>query len=128
MRSPARSRRSCHNSRTGDRSIPGRRRRRCRPARREGYQRGRASAVPPFYYPVAMSPSPPSGQQFVLTFGDQRAVLTEVGAGLRTYTVADRDVIDDNGEDEMCRMDRGQLLLRWPNRMRDGLYEFGGPD
>jgi len=73
-----------------------------------------------------MSPSPPSGQQFVLTFGDQRAVVTEVGAGLRTYTVAERDVIDGYGEDEMCSIGRGQLLLPWPNRIEDGRYEYGG--
>jgi aldose 1-epimerase len=83
-------------------------------------------AVAPFYYPVAMSPSPPSGQQFVLTLGDQRATVTEVGAGLRTYTVADRDVIDGYGEDEMCSLGRGQLLLPWPNRIEDGQYEFAG--
>jgi len=73
-----------------------------------------------------MSPSPPSGQQFALTFGDQRVVVTEVGAGLRTYTVGDRDVIDGYGEDEMCTMGRGQLLLPWPNRIEDGQYEFEG--
>ena len=73
-----------------------------------------------------MSPSPPSGQQFVLTFGDQRAVVTEVGAGLRTYTVAEGDVIDGYGEDEMCSIGRGQLLLPWPNRIEDGRYEYGG--
>jgi aldose 1-epimerase len=82
--------------------------------------------VPPFYYPVAMSTSPPSGQQFVLTFGDQRAIITEVGAGLRTYTVADREVIDGYHEDEMCTIGRGQLLLPWPNRIEDGQYEFAG--
>ena len=73
-----------------------------------------------------MSPSSPSGQQFVLTYGDQRAVVTEVGAGLRTYTVGDRDVIDGFGEDEMCTIGRGQLLLPWPNRIEDGAYEFEG--
>jgi aldose 1-epimerase len=73
-----------------------------------------------------MSPSPPSGQQFVLTIGDQRAVITEVGAGLRLYTVADRDVIDGYPEDEMCSIDRGELLVPWPNRIEDGQYEFAG--
>jgi aldose 1-epimerase len=73
-----------------------------------------------------MSPSPPSGQQFALTFGDQRAVVTEVGAGLRTYTVDERDVIDGYREDEMCSIGRGQLLLPWPNRIEDGQYEFAG--
>lgn len=82
--------------------------------------------MPPFYYPVAMSPSPPSGRQFVLTLGEQRAVITEVGASLRTYTVADREVIDGYPEDEMCTIGRGQLLLPWPNRIEDGRYEFAG--
>jgi aldose 1-epimerase len=69
---------------------------------------------------------PPSGQQFVLTSGEQRAVVTEVGAGLRAYTVGDRDVIDGFAEDEMCSVGRGQLLLPWPNRIDDGQYEFAG--
>jgi aldose 1-epimerase len=73
-----------------------------------------------------MSVSPPSGHQFVLTFGDQRAIVTEVGAGLRTYSVDSRDVIDGYAEDEMCSHGRGQLLLPWPNRIEDGQYEFGG--
>jgi aldose 1-epimerase len=69
---------------------------------------------------------PPSGQQYVLTFGDQRAIVTEVGAGLRTYTVGDRDIVDGFAEDEMCSIGRGQLLLPWPNRIEDGRYEFAG--
>lgn len=73
-----------------------------------------------------MSPTPPSGRQFVLTLGDQRAVVTEVGAGLRTYTVAGRDVVDGFKEDEMCSIARGQLLLPWPNRIEDGRYAFAG--
>ena len=73
-----------------------------------------------------MSPSPPSGHQYVLTLGDQRAIVTEVGAGLRAYTVAGRDVIDGYREDEMCPIGRGQVLLPWPNRIEDGQYEFAG--
>ena len=61
-----------------------------------------------------------------MTLGDQRAIVTEVGAGLRSYTVADRDVIDGYREDEMCSIGRGQLLLPWPNRIEDGQYEFDG--
>jgi aldose 1-epimerase len=73
-----------------------------------------------------VSAIPPSGQQYALTFGDQRAVVTEVGAGLRTYTVGDRDVVYGYAEDEMCSIGRGQLLLPWPNRIEDGQYEFAG--
>ena len=52
--------------------------------------------------------------------------MTEVGAGLREYTVGERDVVDGFPEDEMCSIARGQLLLPWPNRIEDGQYEFGG--
>jgi len=75
---------------------------------------------------VAVSAIQPSGEQFVLTSGEHRAVVTEVGAGLRAYTVGDRDVIDGFAEDEMCSVGRGQLLLPWPNRIEDGQYEFAG--
>jgi aldose 1-epimerase len=68
----------------------------------------------------------PSGKQYVLTFGDQRAVVTEVGAGLRVYSVGGRDVIDGYREDELCPIGRGQVLLPWPNRIEDGQYEFEG--
>jgi aldose 1-epimerase len=71
-----------------------------------------------------VSAIPPSGQQYVLTFGDQRAVVTEVGAGLRTYTIGDRDVVDGYREDEVCPIARGQVFLPWPNRIEDGQYEF----
>jgi aldose 1-epimerase len=69
---------------------------------------------------------PPSGRQYVLTFGDQRAVVTEVGAGLRSYAVEGRDVIDGYREDEVCPIARGQVLLPWPNRIENGEYEFEG--
>ena len=75
---------------------------------------------------MAVAAIPPSGQQYVLTSGDQRAVVTEVGAGLRAYTVGDRDVVDGFAADEMSSVGRGQVLLPWPNRIEDGQYEFGG--
>ena len=68
----------------------------------------------------------PSGQQYVITHGEQRAVITEVGASLRTYSVAGEDVIDGYGDDEMASVARGAPLLPWPNRLRDGRYEFLG--
>ena len=68
----------------------------------------------------------PSGEQFEIAFEDQRVVVTEVGGGLRTYSVADRDVIDGYGADEMSTAGRGQVLIPWPNRLQDGSYEFDG--
>jgi aldose 1-epimerase len=53
-------------------------------------------------------------------------VVTEVGATLRELSDGGRPVIDGFGADEVCGGGRGQLLLPWPNRIRDGAYELGG--
>jgi aldose 1-epimerase len=68
----------------------------------------------------------PSGEQYDLVFEDQRATIVEVGAGLRTYSVAAREILDGYAEDEMCTSGRGQVLAPWPNRLDDGAYEWDG--
>ena len=68
----------------------------------------------------------PSGEQIEINAGEQRAVVVEVGAGLRSYTVGERDVLDDYEADEMASAGRGQVLMPWPNRIQDGTYEFAG--
>jgi aldose 1-epimerase len=68
----------------------------------------------------------PSGEQVVLTLEDQRAVVVEVGGGLRAYSAGGRELVDGYEADEMCTSGRGQLLLPWPNRIEDGAYEFDG--
>ena len=68
----------------------------------------------------------PSGRQLELTYGDQRAVVVEVGGGLRAYTAGGADVLDGYAEDELSPSGRGQVLLPWPNRLEDGSYEFDG--
>lgn len=68
----------------------------------------------------------PSGEQYEIVSGAHRAVLTEVGATLRTYEVGGAEVVRGFGVDEMPRGGRGQQLLPWPNRIRDGKYTFGG--
>jgi aldose 1-epimerase len=69
---------------------------------------------------------PPSGEQFELTLGDQRAVVVELGGGLREYTRTGLAVLDGYAVDAMCTSGRGQLLIPWPNRLRHGAYEFEG--
>jgi aldose 1-epimerase len=69
---------------------------------------------------------PPSGEQFEIVFDAQRAVVVQVGGGLRTYAAGGRDVLDGYGEDQMCSSGRGQVLIPWPNRIAGGNYEFGG--
>lgn len=68
----------------------------------------------------------PSGEQIEIRAGDQRAVVVEVGAGLRSYMVAGRDVLDGYGEHDMATAGRGQVLMPWPNRLEDGAYDFEG--
>lgn len=68
----------------------------------------------------------PTGRQTEIVHGDQRAVVVEVGGGLREYTANGRDVLDGYRADEMSGSGRGQVLIPWPNRIRDGSYEFDG--
>ncbi len=68
----------------------------------------------------------PTGEQYEITSGDHRAVITEVGATLRSYQVGGRDVVRGFAAEEVVHGGRGQQLLPWPNRIRDGRYAFGG--
>ncbi len=73
-------------------------------------------------------PVAPSGRQYTLRSDGQEATVVEVGGGLRRYRVDGRDVLDGYGEDEICSGGRGQVLVPWPNRVRDGRYGFGGSE
>ena len=73
-----------------------------------------------------MSVRSPSGEQYELALEDQTAVVTEVGAGLRTYAVGEWAVLDGYGADEMASAGRGQVLAPWPNRLEDGSYDYDG--
>ena len=76
---------------------------------------------------AVVSPSVmPSGEQIDLGYGDHHAVVVEVGGGLRTYSYRGIDVIDGYAEAEACSSGRGQILAPWPNRIEDGVYDFGG--
>ena len=68
----------------------------------------------------------PTGEQFELTHGDQRAVVVEVGGGLRCYSAGGRQLLDGYDADGTITSGRGQVLIPWPNRIEDGAYEFDG--
>jgi aldose 1-epimerase len=68
----------------------------------------------------------PSGEQIEIALANQRAVVVEVGGGLRAYSADGRELIDGYGADEMSSSGRGQVLIPWPNRLEDGCYEFDG--
>jgi aldose 1-epimerase len=60
----------------------------------------------------------PSGEQFEITAGDQKAVVVEVGGGLRSYSAGGRAVVDGYAADEMSSSGRGQALIPWPTDFR----------
>jgi aldose 1-epimerase len=66
----------------------------------------------------------PSGEQLAIAHGDQRAVVTEVGATLRTYVKGGVAVVEGFAGEEVPAGARGQLLFPWPNRMGDGQWNF----
>jgi aldose 1-epimerase len=68
----------------------------------------------------------PSGRQTELVHGAHRAVVVEVGGGLREYTVDGAPLVDGYAAEEMSNGGRGQTLIPWPNRLAGGTYEFGG--
>jgi aldose 1-epimerase len=69
---------------------------------------------------------PPSGAQWIIESGGHRAVIVEVGGGLREYAVDGADVLFGYAVDQMCPSSAGKVLVPWPNRIRDGRYSFGG--
>ena len=70
----------------------------------------------------------PTGASFEISKGAQRAVITEVGATLRSFDVDGVPVVEGSPAESAPTGGRGQLLLPWPNRVRDGRYRFDGHD
>jgi aldose 1-epimerase len=70
----------------------------------------------------------PSGEQFEISGAGYRAVVTESGATLRALTYNGRELVDGFSDDKMPSAGRGQWLIPWPNRIRDGAYSFGDRD
>lgn len=70
--------------------------------------------------------SAPSGQQFEISLGEQRATIVEVGGGIRAYSVAGRPVLDPYSSTAMCDGGHGAVLIPWPGRLADGRYRFDG--
>lgn len=68
----------------------------------------------------------PSGEQFEISAGAQRATIVEVGAGVREYSVDGRAVLDPYPLERMADGAHGAPLVPWPNRLADGRYRFAG--
>lgn len=68
----------------------------------------------------------PTGEQYRISHGRNTAVVTEVGASLRSLCVDGREWLWTFGADEVPVGSQGEQLLPWPNRIRDGRYTFNG--
>jgi len=71
---------------------------------------------------------PPTGAQFELRRGRQQLVVTEIGAGVRSWTVAGQELLASFSPGEYDAAFCGRLLVPWPNRVRDGRYAFDGAE
>ncbi|TWF90594.1 aldose 1-epimerase [Streptomyces brevispora] len=70
----------------------------------------------------------PSGNQYEIRHGEQLAVIAEVGAGLQSYLVGERRILDGYGPEERCTGARGHSMIPWPNRIRGGKYTWAGKE
>lgn len=68
----------------------------------------------------------PSGDQYDITGGGYVATITEGGGSLRALSHDGRPLLAGFAEDAMPSGGAGQLLVPWPNRIRDGRYTFAG--
>ena len=68
----------------------------------------------------------PAGEQYEIAGAGYRAVVVEGGGALRLLEHDGRPLVDGFAEDGMPSGGRGQVLMPWPNRIRDGRYSFGG--
>jgi aldose 1-epimerase len=68
----------------------------------------------------------PTGAAYELRRGKLRAVVTEVGATLRSFQIDEREFLDTFAADEMSRYGMGHVLAPWPGRVDHGQYTFDG--
>lgn len=69
---------------------------------------------------------PATGRQFELERGDAKAVITELAAGLRSYSVAGTPFTETYGNDQIPPGAAGITLAPWANRVEDGLWYLEG--
>ncbi|MFN2561956.1 MAG: aldose 1-epimerase family protein [Jatrophihabitans sp.] len=68
----------------------------------------------------------PTGRQIELAADGYTVAVTEVGATLRTFAYDGRPLIAGFAARESMPDFNGAVLAPWPNRIRDGRYDFGG--
>src|SRR5918995_4657374 len=69
---------------------------------------------------------PPTGAEHALERGRQRLVVSEAGGGARSWTVDGSELLASFASGTREGAFAGKPLMPWPNRLRDGRYEFEG--
>lgn len=67
-----------------------------------------------------------TGQQYEILSGSAYAVVTEVGAGLRAFTVDGRHHVETFTSDAAPPQGAGCVLIPWPNRTRGARFPWEG--
>lgn len=85
-----------------------------------------ASGAAPTATATSSARRPATGRQYELERGDAKAVITELAAGLRSYSVAGTLFTETYGDDEIPPGAAGITLAPWANRIEDGLWYLDG--
>ena len=73
------------------------------------------------------APTPsPTGDQYVISRGSARAVITQVAAALREFTVGGEHITEGYPESVTPPFGSGIVLAPWPNRVEDGKWVLDG--
>ena len=71
-----------------------------------------------------------SGEQYVLTYvssvGVYRAVIAQVGASLRVFTIDDIELVEPYGENKRKPLCAGAIMSPWVNRLDGGTWTHNG--
>lgn len=68
----------------------------------------------------------PTGEQWQLSTGSDELTVVEVGGGIRSWVRDGVELLAGFDVDGPCTSARGQQLIPWPNRIRDGRYSYDG--
>lgn len=76
---------------------------------------------------MAHTPADPTGKQIHLSRGGVTAHIAQVGAALRGLTVDGTSIVTPYPEHTATPFGSGTVLVPWPNRIRDGVWEQTDP-
>jgi len=85
-----------------------------------------STTAPTALVPLVPTAPAPTGSQHVITRGPARAVIVQVAAGIREFTVEGVDITQPYAENVVPPFGCGIVLAPWPNRIKDGVWSLDG--